>query len=371
MEKILSMKKFIILLLCLSGIAFAAENGTFYKIPNTAGLKGVRGFAAGIAIPRTTFKYTPGKTKNGVMDDLTLVDYAIAEDNSIIALAESIEQQDQTFLNRIIFMENGSFRILNGKEYKSKEKIEKIFFFAGNLFCIVKGEKTMLREVYLTRELRFASRAVILDNDITSMCKNKKFFYLKDSASTIMQFNENMEKVSELTTRRPGGVILLQNGTDKLLHFTADNLETIQCTGSGLFKSSFRDLKDVPAPVRAWYAHNKRSIYFLAEDGSLHELVDLAYCENKEIAPFKQILYNPYRREFFAIASKRNMLEILIPPGFEVRRKISHHTMRPETNQNIKMMIPHPSGVLLITQDGEFTFIRERKRRFHKTIHNK
>ncbi len=369
MRKHLPITITVLLLFMLSALS-AAETGSFYKVTNTSGVRTARGLASVIAIPRTTFKYTPGKTKNGVMDDLTLTAYAIAQDNSVLALAESAAQQDGTFINRLIFLENGSFRIINGTEYKSIEKIEKIFFFAGNLFCIVRGDKIMLREVYLTRDLRFAPKAVILDKDIISICWDKNYFYLKDSASNLMQFNDNMEKISELTTRRSGGIIMLQPGSDKLLHFTHDNVETIQRSDGGLFKSSFRDLKDVPVPVKAWHAPNKRSIYFTTENNELYELVDMAYCEKADIAPIKDIIYNPYRKEFFVIASKRNMLEILRLPDFQVRRKMSHHSMRPETNMNIKFMIPHPSGVFLLTQEGEFVFIRERKRRFLKSVHN-
>ena len=117
MQKHLQITITVLLLFMLSALS-AAETGSFYKVTNTSGVRTARGLASVIAIPRTTFKYTPGKTKNGVMDDLTLTAYAIAQDNSVLALAESAAQQDGTFINRLIFLENGSFRIINGTEYK-------------------------------------------------------------------------------------------------------------------------------------------------------------------------------------------------------------------------------------------------------------
>lgn len=356
-----------LMMICCASMVFA-DNGNFYRINNTSSIRGVRGLASVLTIPATTFRYTPGTSKTGVLNDLTLVDYAISQDNSVLALAESIKLEDDMYLNRLIFFEFGALRIINGIEYQSKEKIEKIFFFADNLFCIVKGERRLLKELKLMKNPIFAGKSIILDNEIVSVTYDKNYFYLKDNDNKLMQFDEKMRMLATLETRDKGGLILMYR-QKSLLHFTQKNLETIQIGTPGLFKSDFRDLKEIPSVKQAWISPvaNRRSIYFTTDKGRFYELVDFAYCEELDTSSFQMATYNFYRREFYILANKRNIIEILRLPNLKTRRKMAHHTMRPESHQNLKFIIPHSRGVLLITQLGEFVFIREHKRRFYKT----
>lgn len=357
----------VIVLLLTFNCIFAEENsGNFYRVNNSPNVKGIRALASHIFVPRTAFRYTPGKQKMGVLDDLTLTDYAISQDNSTMALCESVAQDDGKFLNRIIFYEFGGFNIINGIEYTSDSKIEKIFFFRGNLYCITKGDKVKLNQLILTRNLKFSPDSVELDSDVSDIKCDKKFIYIK-SGSTIWQFDENLKRISSLQTRHSGGFLLIRNLNDsKILNFTKENIETLHRTEDGIFKSTFKDLTDIPEPDQAWLSPIKNSIYFSTSKGELYELADMTHCEKIEVQPFQQALYHPYKREFYILTNKKQIIEIIRLSDFKTRRRISHDTMRPETHRNLKFMIPHPSGLFIITQQGEFASIRERKRRFIK-----
>ena len=357
----------ITLAMFLAAVHAEESSGNFYRVNNTSGVRGVRALASHIVIPRTSFRYTPGTQKQGVLDDLTLKCYAISQDNSTLALAESYPQDDGKFLNRIIFFEMGALHIINGIEYTANYKIEKVFFFMGNLYCITKGEKINLRQLRLTRNLKFDPKTVELTEDVSSIKCDRKFIYIKSVGKLLWQFNEELKFISSLETRFAGGFLLIRNlNDDKMFNFTRENLETIQRTPQGLFKSSYRDLQDMPEIRNAWLSPIKNSIYFSTPDGELHELVDMAFSEKLDVADFQQIIYHPYKREFYILAKKKHIIEIVRLSDFKTRKRISHHTMRPETHQNLKFMIPFPGGLFIITQQGEFATIRERKRRFYK-----
>ena len=362
-------KSFLYAVFLLLTAVYAAdeERGNFYRVNNTSGIRGVRALASHIVVPRTSFRYTPGKQKLGVLDDLTLTGYTISQDNSTLAVGESVPLEDEKFLNRIVFFEMSGLRIINGIEYTSDEKIEKLFFFMGNLYCIVKGEKIKIRQLLLTSNLKFDKKTVELKEDVSSIAYDKKFIYIKSTGNTIWQFDENLNKISLFETRHPGGILLIRNqNDDKMLNFTAENLETIQRTPQGLFKSTYRDLKDVPKPEDAWLSPIKNSIYFSTADGTLHELVDMAFNEKLNVPAFQIAIYHPYKREFYLLANKKHMIEIVRLSDFKTRKRISHHTTQPETHQNLKFIIPIHGGIFIITQQGEFATIREHKRRFHK-----
>ena len=359
---------FLLIVLLLTNIHAEADRGNFYKIPNSPNLKGLRGLASAIAVPYTSFRYTPGRQKIGILDDLALTDYAVSQDNSTMALAESQAQDDGTFLNRIIFFEYGGFRIINGIEYTAKEKLEKIFFFAENLFCITHGEKTELKMLILSRNLKFSQHAINLETHITGICSDKTHLFIKNAEKKMWQFDEELKKIASIETRHNGGVIFLQPGTDKIINFTKENIEIIQQNNNGLFKSSFYNLQDAPEPLQAWIVPSSgKSIFFVSTKGTMHELINYNQIEDVKISRFQQIFYHPQKREFYILSDKKHIIEILRPADLKIRRKISHSTMRPESNRNIKFMFSHPRGLFLITQQGEFVFIRENKRRFYKT----
>lgn len=358
----------VIALLILAFSAFAESEGNFLRISNTAGVRGVRALASHIAVPRTSFRYTPGSQKMGVLDDLTLTDYAISQDNSTMALSESQSREDGKFFNRIVFFEFGNFNIINGIEFTSDSKIKKIFFFRGNLYCINKGEKITLSQLILTRNLKFDPKVITLDSDVSSVICDRDFIYIKSVGKKLWQFSKELTKISTIETRHNGGFLLIRNlRDDKMFNFTAENFETLQRSPNGVFKSSFRDLKDVPKPDRAWLSPIKNSIYFSTEKGELYELINMAFCEKIDVSDFQKAVYHPYKKEFYILANKKHIIEIVRLYNFKTRKRISHHTMRPETHQNLKFIIPHPAGIFLITQQGEFSIIRERKRRFYKT----
>lgn len=358
----------VVIFLLLAASVIAESKGNFYRMNNTSGVRGVRALASHIIAHRTTFRYEPGTQKMGVLDDLTLTDYAISPDRSTMVLTESQAQDDGKFLNRIIFFEFGGFRIINGMEYTSDYKIEKAFFFMGNLYCVTKGSEVRLRQLILTSNLKFDPKSVILEEDVNSIICDRRFIYIKGRGKTMWQFDEKLKKISTIQTRHDGGFLLIRDiRNDKIINFTKENIETIQRSPDGLFKSSFRDLKDVPQPENAWLSPIKNSIYFSTAEGELFELVDMSFSEKLEVPEFQQILYHPYKREFYVLAKKKHEISIVRLHDFTVRKKMSPHTMRPATHRNLKFMIPHSSGLFIITQQGEFAIIREHRRRFRKT----
>lgn len=361
-----NIKNFLILL-CTSVffILNAEDAGEFYKIPDRIGDKTSKGLAEKLADTDAVFRYRPGYGKMGILNDLYLTSYAISHDKSVLALSES-QKKDEYSLNRIIFFDFNSFQIINGIEFKSDASIQKIFFFSDNLFCVMKGEKITLKVLSADKKLSFLEKEFTIPTDISDICCSKDFIYIKCSNNTLLQLNGDLQKISELQTRRPAGLLFFISN-NQLVNFTADNTETIRCGKSGIFKSTFSDLNNRAVPTDIFpLGDPTKSLLFTTADGELHELINFSYSQKCEVADFQTIFYNTDLNAFYSLAMKKHQIEIITLPDLKVKKRLSHDTMRPKTHRNLKFMIPHPQGIFIITQHGEFIFIKEHKKRFFK-----
>lgn len=358
----------LIIFLLFNILSAQEDNGLLYKLNEKTNSGNLKGLAAKIANRDTIFRYEPGSRKKGILNDLTLQTYAVSPDNTVLALAESIPSDNGNFINRIIFMDYDKFLIINGIEFKETHKITEIFFFFDKLVCLMEGKTSTLKALKLSPALAWYHTKLPLKYPVSSICFDNEFFYVKDKNLNIMQIDDALQQNSLLTARRKGGVLFTVPDSDKIVNFTKNSIEIMRKTSDGLFKSTFRDLKNTPEPVAAWVSDvSAKSVYFTAADGSFHELVDFSYSEEKEnVSDFQMIFFHPEKKEFFLLANKKNIIEIVTPPELNVRRKVFHHTMRPRTHQNIKFIIPHKDGLFLITQQKEFVFIKEHKKRFFK-----
>lgn len=359
----------VLIFLLLTTLLYANDdNGILYKLKEKTDTAKLKGTAKKIANRETLFRYEPGVRKKGILDDLTLQTYAVSPDNTVLALAEAIPDGNGNFINRVVFMEYDNFTIINGIEFKKQQKLTKIFFFFDKLVCLFEGKTSTVKALKLSPKLDWYHNELALKYPVSSIFADKDFFYIKDINTNILQIDDALLTNSTLTARRKGGIIFAIPDSDKIVNLAGDSIEIIRITSDGIFKSSFKDIKKVPTPINAWATDSTgKSIYFASADGSLHELVDLSYCEAKNnVADFQTIFFHPTKKEFFTLTSKKNIIEILTPPELTSRRKIFHNTMRPRTHQNIKFMIPHKDGVFVITQKKEFIFIKEHKKRFLK-----
>ena len=361
-------KKILLLfVVCCSIFCVAEDKGTLYKIKNTQSLKGIRGLAAALAVPNTSFRYTPAMAKEGVLTVLAMTSYAISADNSVLALVESVEQQDGTFFNRIVFVEYSRFKVINGVEFTSAGKIEKIFFFRDKLIMEERGEAAVLKAIGLTRNLKFISQKLELPSASSSICMDRDFFYVKCRDKNLLQVNNELKVNSSIETRREGGVIFIKNKSPFLTNFTHDNLEQLRMSRSGIFKSDFKDLENIPKPESVILPiGDQRNFFFTEANGRLHELVDSSYSEKVDVSAFEMIFLHPFKRTLYLLANKKSIIEVVRMSDYRVIRKISHHSMEPESYKSLKFMIPHRDGVFLITQKGEFVLIRDRGRRYVK-----
>lgn len=360
--------KISLLLLCLSAffMSNAEEKGEFYKIPNTKSSTKVTGLAAKTAVFDAAFRYTPGHGRQGILNDLYLTDFAVSKDNSVLALSES-QPNDGFFLNRIIFFDYRSFKVINGIEYKSDSRIQKIFFFSDRLFCITKGKKITLCALNTGKKLNFDRNTFTIPAPISSVICSDKFIYIKCNDTTLLQISNAMHKNSSLQTRRAGGQLFFIPETDKLVNFTADNAETIIANEDGLFNSSFADLKNKIEPANVFIIDApEKSLFFSSRDGKLYELVNFNYSQKCNIADFQNIFYHDGKQAFYSLAEKKHQIEIITLPDFKLKKRLFHDTMRPKTHKNLKFIIPHTDGTFIITQQGEFFLLKEHKKRFYK-----
>ena len=360
--------KIILLLLCLSVlfISNAEDKGEFYKIPNTKGAEGLKGLAAKIAVKDAVFRYNPGYGKQGILNDLYLTDFAISPDNSVLALSEA-RAESGNFLNRIIFFDYLTFKVINGIEFKSGSAVQKIFFFFNRLFCVMNGKTVTLSALNLDNKLKFYNKKFTIPAPVSSIVCSKDFIYIKCKDNTLLQIDDALHKNASVQTRRQGGQLFLIPETDKLVNLTKDNAETIRISEDGLFKSTFANLKNKVEPVDVFVIDDpEKSLFFSSRDGELYELVDFNYSQKCDVANFQHIFYHRNKEVFYSLAAKKHQLEIITLPDFKIKKRLTPDTMRPKTHKNLKFMIPHPQGAFVITQQGEFFFLKEHKKRFYK-----
>ena len=360
--------KILLFLLCLSTffISNAEDKGEFYKIPNTKGIEGLKGLAAKIAVNNAIFRYTPGCGKQGILNDLYLTDFAISQDKSVLALSET-KAESGNFLNRIIFFDYHTFKVINGIEFNSGSAVKKIFFFSNYLFCIMNGKTITLSALNLDRNLKFNNNKFTIPAPVSSIVCNKEFIYIKCKDNTLLRIDDTLHQNASIQTRRTGGQLFFIPKTDKLINLTKDNAETIRVNEEGLFKSNFTNIKNKVEPVDVFIIDDpEKSLFFSSSNGELYELVDFNYTQKCDIANFQHIFYHQDKEAFYSLAAKKHQLEIITLPDFKIKKRLIPDTMRPKTHKNLKFMIPHPQGAFVITQQGEFFFLKEHKKRFYK-----
>lgn len=356
-------KKIFPLLITLTfSVICCGDTGEFYKLKtpfNSSGLKGMAGAIASDSL----FHYTPGTVKQGILTSLSLQDYALSEDQSLIVLAES-QEKDGKYLNRIIFIDCKNFQFINGFETLADKKIDRVFFFGSNLCCMMQNE---LRYIKLNNTPVFSEKILTLPAPLSSYMLLADDLYLKCMDKTLLKINSDMDIVSNFKTRDDAGVIFMLPNSDTLVNFTDENIEKLQCTDSGIFKMNFTEHKNIPPPTAILPSGNpENSLFFFSGKNELHILKNMSFSEKADIPDFEQICLRPGKDEIFLLNSKKYIIEILTLPDFVSKKRISHSTMRPKTGRSLKFMIPHTDGVFLITQQGEFVFIKEQKRRFFK-----
>lgn len=362
------MKKLLSLLLSTVILLLCAEenNGKLYKVPSAA-LKGMRGLAKRIAIPNTEFQYTPAPSKTGVLSDLAMSAYAVSHDSTILALAESVKQADGSYFSRVVFMEYARFKIVNAVEFNTQGKIKEIFFFYDKLFLVTEGEKTQIQAILLNSKLQLFKKTLNLPSEFSSVCTGKIFFYVKCADKKLLQIDDALQINSTIETRFNGGHIFIRQNSDTVTNFTKENIEYIKKNNSGMFKSNYHDLQNIAEPEKVFLQpRNTRDFYFSAKNGRLYKMVNSTHCEEIEVSPFQDIFLHPFKNEFYLLAKKKQLIEIVRLTDYRVRRRLSHNTMKPETYKFLKFIIPHRNGIFLVTQEGEFAQIVERKRRFYK-----
>ena len=360
--------KIILLLLCLSAlfISNAEDKGEFYKIPNTKGADGLKGLAAKIAVKDAVFRYNPGYGKQGILNDLYLTDFAVSQDNSVLALSEA-RAESGNFLNRIIFFDYRTFKVINGIEFKSDNAVTKIFFFFNRLFCVMNGKTVTLSALNLDNKLKFYNNKFTIPAPVSSIVCSKDFIYIKCKNNTLLQIDDALHKNASVQTRRQGGQLFLIPETDKLVNLTKDNAETIRISEEGLFKSTFANIKNKVEPVDVFVIDDpEKSLFFSSRNGELYEIVDFNYSQKCDVANFQHIFYHRDKEVFYSLAAKKHQLEIITLPDFKIKKRLIPDTLRPKTHKNLKFMIPHPQGTFIITQQGEFFFLKEHKKRFYK-----
>ena len=360
--------KIILLLLCLSAlfISVAEDKGEFYKIPNTKGADGLKGLAAKIAVKDAVFRYNPGYGKQGILNDLYLTDFAVSQDNSVLALSEA-RAESGNFLNRIIFFDYCTFKVINGIEFKSDNAVTKIFFFFNRLFCVMNGKTVTLSALNLDNKLKFYNNKFTIPAPVSSIVCSKDFIYIKCKNNTLLQIDDALHKNASVQTRRQGGQLFLIPETDKLVNLTKDNAETIRISEEGLFKSTFANIKNKVEPVDVFVIDDpEKSLFFSSRNGELYEIVDFNYSQKCDVANFQHIFYHRDKEVFYSLAAKKHQLEIITLPDFKIKKRLIPDTLRPKTHKNLKFMIPHPQGTFIITQQGEFFFLKEHKKRFYK-----
>lgn len=368
MNKTLTKKFLTILVAVLSIFAFAEEDkGTFYKLANSPNIKGLRGLALRIAVPNTAFHYTPATTKEGVLTDLAMSAYAISHDNTIIALAESMKKDDENCSIRVLFMDFARFKVINGIEFSTDAPIKKMFFFYDKLYFVTEGKTPKIQAIQLGQKLKLYNKSLEIPEGISSICQDKIFFYVKCLDKKLMQIDDALKINSTVEARYPGGVIFIRGTSNFLNNLTKENLEIFSKNDEGIYKSNYHDLKNSAAPAEVFiYPRTSRYFFFSTKDGELYKLTDSTICEKLDVSPFQDIIFHPRRHEFYLLANKKNIIEILRVHDLKVRREINHYRIRPVSYRLLKFMIPHNSGIFLISQRGEFMLVVERKRRFYK-----
>lgn len=362
-------KKFLTVLVAALGIfAFAEEDkGTFYKLPNSPNIKGLRGLAQRIAMPNTAFHYTPATIKSGVLNELAMSAYALSHDNTVLALAESISQDDDSCKIRVIFMDFTRFRVINGIEFSAAAPVKKMFFFYDKLYLVTEGEKTQIQAVLLGKTMKKFQKTLDVPEGVNSVCQDKIFFYVKCNSKKLLQIDDALKINASLEARYPGGVIFIRGTSNILNNLTKENLETFMKSDEGIYKSNYYDLKDSEDPADVFiYPRTSRYFFFSTKDGDLYKITNSSICEKIDISPFQNIFFHPRRHEFYILTNKKSMIEIIRVHDLKVRKELNHYNMRPATHRFLKFMIPHYSGIFLITQHGEFLLITEQKRRFYK-----
>lgn len=364
-----SIKKLLLLLVFSAGIFLFADeenNGTFYKVDHPNIQKGLHGIALRLTIPNTSFNYTPAKTKEGVLSDLAMSAYAVSHDNSTLALAESIPQEDGSYLNRIIFFEYGKFKILNGTEFKSDGKITAMFFFFDKLFLASTGKTDKIQAVVLNKNLPIFPNTLTLSAPVSSICQDKIFFYVKLKDKKLMQIDDAMRINATIETRHDGGLLFTLPKNNIVVNFTKENIENINATEDGLFKSTHFLMKDIPEPEQVFFPFSKTNVFYFASGDELYKVINNKHYEKVKISSFNKIILHPFKKVFYLLSNKRHMLEIIRPSDLKLIKRISHHSMQPVTYKFVKFIIPLRDGAVLITQNGEFVQLLERKRRFYK-----
>lgn len=368
MNKILTKKLLTVLIAVLGVFVCAEENdGNFYKLKNSPPIKGLRGLAQRIAMPNTEFHYTPATVKKGVLTDLAMSAYAISHDNTVLALGEAIEQDDGKYINRIIFMDYVNFKVINGIEIPSDIPVRKMFFFYDKLYIVTEGNKTVIHAVLLGKNMKIYKNTLNIPDGVSSICQDRIFFYVKCLNKKLMQIDDALRVNSVVETRYNGGVIYIRDNSNVLNNLTKENIETFMKNDEGVYKSNYYDLQDAAEPVQVFfYPRTTRYFFFASKEGDLYKITNSSICEKMDVSPFQNIFLHPRKNEFYLLANKKQILEIIRVYDMKSRKELSHYAMRPQTYKFIKFMMPHNSGICIITQRGEFIIITERKKRFYK-----
>ncbi len=364
-----SIKKLLLLLVFSAGMLLYAEtenNGVFYKKNEPNIQKGLHGIALRLSIPHTGFNYTPARTKEGVLSDLAMNAYAVSHDNSTLALAESMPQEDGSYLNRIIIFEYGKFRIINGTEFKSDGKITEMFFFFDKLIFISEGKTNKIQAIILNKNLPLFKNILTLPAPVSSICQDKVFFYVKLKDKKLLQIDDALRVNATIETRHDGGLLFSIPKNNIVVNFTRENIENINATEDGLFKSNHFQMPDIPEPEQIFFLSERTNVFYFASGGELYKVINNKHCEKLKVSNFSKIILHPFKKVFYLLANKRHILEIIRPSDLKLIKKISHHSIQPVTYKFVKFIIPLRDGAVLITQNGEFVQLLERKRRFYK-----
>ncbi len=349
---------------CLTEIVNAALGGEFYKTAVKTESDTLEGTAKQISCGFLC-RYTPAVGKNGVLDELLLQDYAISCDQKILALAE-VQEDGSKYFNRIIFYDYNKFSILNGIEFETTEKLEKIFFGREQLYCMFQGHDVFLKSVKIQKNLALSGKKLQLSAPISNVLVGADGIFIKCQDRTLLQLDDDLDVIASIQTRKKGGVIFKLAESNVMVNFTGENIERFQCSADGFFKMNFHELKNVPAPENVFLTDNPLHEIFFTSGNKLYCLNELTYAEDQEVSDFEQIGISPDGGKIYLLASKKQSVEIFDFPEIVQKKKLVHGSMRPKTSRNLKFMIPHKDGVFLITNAGEIAIIREVKRRYLK-----